>query len=192
MSDANNVTASKPKTGGAVYRAPIGTSLPKSVSVTLDPAFKSLGYIGEDGLTNANSPESDSVKAWGGDTVLSTQSEKPDTFQFKLIEALNMEVLKAVYGNENVSGALETGITVKANSKEQESCIWVVEMIMKNNVAKRIVVPNASVTEVSDVEYGDEDAVGYETTISAVPDEEGNTHYEYIMKSVASTTGAKA
>lgn len=182
MSDANNVTASKPKTGGAVYRAPLGTSLPESVDAQLDPAFKALGYIGEDGLTNANSPESDTVKAWGGDTVLSTQTEKPDTFQFKLIEALNVEVLKTVYGNANVSGTLDTGITVKANSQEQEPCIWVIEMIMKNNVAKRIVVPNASITEVSDVEYGDEDAVGYETTISAVPDESGNTHYEYIKK----------
>ena len=68
MADAKLVTVSKPKVGGAVWRAPLGTTLPTDATTALDKAFKSLGYISEDGMTNANSPESDSIKAWGGDT----------------------------------------------------------------------------------------------------------------------------
>lgn len=188
--NAQYVTTGKPKKGGSAYRAPLGSKLPVSATEALDPAFKSLGYISVDGLTNANSPASDKIKAWGGDTVLNFQTEKPDTFKFNMIEALNLEVLKAVYGDDNVSGDLTAGIHVKANSTEQVECCWVFDMVMKGNVAKRIVVPCASVTAVEEIVYKDNGAVGYNTTISAVPDEGGDTHHEYMIASTATAAAA--
>lgn len=177
-----NVSAGKPKIGGAIFTASLGTVLPKDAETKLNDAFKEIGYLSEDGLVNSNSPESDELKAWGGDTVLTPQKSRTDSFKFTLIEALNTDVLKVVYGDENVSGNLDNGITVKANSKEQEERAFVFDMILRENVLKRIVVPSAKVTEVGDVTYKDNSAIGYATTIKASPDTDGNSHYEYLKK----------
>ena len=179
--DASKVSTGKPKKAGAIYRAPKGTTLPTNASDTLDNAFVGLGYCSEDGLVNANSAENESVKAWGGDTVLYFQSGKDDTFAFTLIEALNANVLKTVYGDDNVTVDGTTGdIAIQANSDEQMENSYVIDMIMTNGALKRVVIPAGKVTEVGEITYKDDEAVGYETTLACTPDSAGNTHYEYI------------
>lgn len=185
-----HVTVGKPKVGGAIFWAPLGTELPTDATTALNTAFANLGYISEDGVVNSNSPESDDIKAWGGSTVLTTQTGKTDTFQFTLIEALSVAPLRLVYGVANVTGDLSTGITIKANDTQQDSGCLVIDMIMRGGVLKRIVLPSAAVSEVGDISYTDSDAVGYQTTLTASPDTTGNTHYEYIVDPAAAEAAA--
>ena len=182
---AGNVSAGKPNLGGAVYRAVSGTTPPTDATTTLAAAFKALGYCSEDGVVNSNSPSTTNIKAWGGDTVLTIQEEKEDTFQLTLIEVLNTEVLKTVYGSANITGALNTGLTVKANSKEAEEGVWAIDMVLNSNTVKRVVIPKGKITEIGDISYTDSDAIGYEITITAIPDSNGNTHYEYIKQTAS-------
>jgi len=178
---ANNVTTGKPGVSGAIYRAVNPANLPTDATTAMSTLadFKHLGYVSEDGVTNSNSPESDNIKAWGGDTVLSVQTGKDDSFQFMLLESLDENVLKAVYGDNNVAVS-DGAITITANSDDQVEASWVIDMAVKGGKKKRIVIPSAKITEVGDIAYKDNEAVGYDLTITAVPDGAGNTHYEYI------------
>lgn len=185
--DVKNVTSAQPDIAGAIYRAPLGTVAPNNAYSDLDPAFKNLGYVSDDGLTNSNSPETETKKAWGGATILTSQTGRPDTLKYKLVEALNVDVLKSVYGDNAVTGELETGITVDANNKQLPGSCYVVDMVLKDDSLKRIVIPNATLTSLGDVVYKDGEIVGYEVTLTALPDETGSTHKEYII----SAEGAK-
>lgn len=184
--NATNVTVGKPKVGGAVHFAPLGTTLPISATEALNAAFVDLGYVSEDGLTNNNSPESDTVKAWGGDTVLTLQTDRPDTFALTLIESLNTDVLETIYGANNVTVDGSGNITIKATAGETPSGVWVFDMILKGGRAKRIVVPNGTISELGEITYKDDEAVGYNVTITDVPDANSVYHYEYITATAPS------
>ena len=184
--NAQNVSAAKPKIGGAIYAAKIGTTLPTTIDEDLAAAFKSLGYISADGLTNSTNIESTKEKAWGGDTVLVIQTSKDDSFKFKLMETLNTDVIAAVYGSDNVDGTLLTGIDINVSNADVEEMSWVVDMVLRDNTKKRVVIPAAKISAIEDIVYSDNASIGYSITIDCTPDTNGNTHYEYIKKAQVS------
>ena len=179
MSNAANVTTGKRRTDGGIYFAPAGTTLPTNATTTLATAFKNLGYVSEDGVTNSLSKDVTEIKEWGGDTVDTVLTAQTDTFQFTLIESLNTDTLKAIYGDANVTES-SGAITVTVKAAEAPSGVWVIDMIQKGNKLKRIVIPNGKVSELGDVVYKADEAVGYDVTVAANLDSSGNTHYEYI------------
>ena len=181
METVKNVSAAKPKTGGAIWIAPEGSTLPTDASTELDVAFKCLGFISDDGLTNSNAPEADDIKAWGGKTVYTVQTDRPDTFQSTLIESMNEDVLKFGYGDANVTVS-DGKVTVKAGSSDLGTHAFVIEVAMANGAMKRIVIPMGKLTDLGDISYKDDELVGYEVTITALPDNAGYNHYEYITK----------
>ena len=146
-----NVTTGRPKTAGSVYRAPAGTAVPTDATTELAVAFKAMGYISEDGVANGRSADTETIREWGGDAVYESEDNVQDTFKFKMIETLNPEVLKGVHNDANVSGTLAAGITVKVNGDEHESAAWVIDMIMRGGVLKRICIPDAKISEISDI-----------------------------------------
>lgn len=182
MANAQNVSAAKPPIAGAIFVGAAGATLPTDTESALT-GFKDLGYVSADGITNGTNIESNDTKAWGGDTVLTTITSKDDTFKFNLIETLREDVLKFVYGDNNVSGTIATGLAIQVSSEDVPEVSLVIDMLLRNNTKKRICIPYAKISNVEDIVYKDSDATGFNTTLKCTPDATGHTHYEYIKSS---------
>lgn len=185
---ATNVSTSSPKVTGAVYYAPLGTTLPTDAKTALDAAFKGVGYISEEGVTRSQSRSSNDIKEWGGGVVTTVQTEYKESFKFKMIETLSDIVQKAVYGEKNVTGKLDgasTSMMVKHNALEPVANAWVIDTVMLDGTLSRIVVPNAKITELGDLAYKKDSAIGYDATLSAMLDANGNTSYDYYQAPTA-------
>lgn len=183
QNNTNLVTVGKAASTGAVFSAPAGTALPTDATNNKNEAFVNLGFVGDGGLTNTVETDTEDIKAWGGDTVLTVRTSRKETFGFTLIQSLDADVLKEVYGQGNVTASGEA-ITVKHNATPLGRRSWCFEMLMTGDRRKRIVVPDGEITEVGDVSYVDGEPVGFEVTLSAFPDADGNTAYEYISAAV--------
>ncbi len=186
MNDADNVSFGKPKSTGAVFVAPAGTALPTNAHVALNAAFEGLGYVSEDGLVNGVETDTEEVNAWGGDLVLVGQTTFKEMFTVNLIET-NENALKVYYGEDNVVVEGNGSITVTQTNEMLPRVSVVFELVMTGGRIRRIVVPNAQIADRSgEITYVDGEAVAYPAVFVAYPDENGDTHKEYIATALSS------
>ena len=187
------VSAAKPGVGGAIWMAPLGTAMPASASAPLSEAFESLGYLSEDGLKHNVNMTSQQTKAWGGDVVLSSQTDKNHTYTFSALEALNSVVMKAVYGAANVSGTLAAGLTTKLNSDELVESTWVFDEILRNGVLKRTVIARGKITTIAEITDSDSNPIAYNITLQAMPDTalSGDAAHEMYIDPSQATSGVE-
>ncbi len=181
----------KPLATGGVLRDPANTAVLPTDSKTVLPAgFIALGYIGEDGVEETVDRSTDKIKAWGGDVVKVVQTDFSVTYGFTFYESASADVLKAVYGDANVTTTPATTTSgteqaVKINSTTLPNSRWVFE-IKDGDARIRIVVPIGRITAVGAVTYNDGSVVGYPVTIEAFPDASGNQAYKYLNDGVKS------
>ena len=177
---AKYVSTGKPNISGAVFVAPMGTELPDDATTELSSAYTCLGFVSEDGLENQNELDSGEIKAWGGVTVYRPLNGLTDNFVLKLIESENVDVLKTVYGDNNVTVDESGTIKIEIKAEEPQEKIWIFDLALRGGRAKRLIVPDGAITSRDAVTYNDSDAVAYGITVSAYPDSAGNTHHEYL------------
>ena len=180
---AANVVAGTPLATGGILIGSLTASAPTTAVSTLT-GFSAAGYIGEDGITEANERSTDRIRAWGGDTVKVVQTEHNVTYQFTFLETLNADVLKAVYGEGNVTTTAATPTTgtlheVAVNAATLPHKSYVFEV--KDGTAKiRIYVPDGQITEVGEITYSDSEVVGYQVTVEAFADPDGNKAIKFL------------
>lgn len=191
--NANKVFVGKPLVSGGIYAAPIGTTLPTDAAAPLDAAFEAVGYVTDDGLTKSVKRDTNTILAWGGDTIAITQKAFTAEFKFKMAEYLGAVPQTLLYGSDNVDLTTTTGedtLAVSVTSAPPPHNSWVVEM--KQGTGKvRLVIPDAVISDTGDVVYKDDEVASLDVTATAFVDSTSHFWYEY-MTSPAAPAGTEA
>ena len=170
---------------GAIKNAPLGTTLPTLSSITtsgvsLDNAFTGDEYVSEDGLTLTPAMSTTDIKDWSGATVRKVLESFDGTLSWTMIST-NASALGIAFGADHVTtqaAAAAHGAQIRAElgAHIPEARSWV--FLMKDGDARIvIVVPNGQVTEVGEVTFASNAAVGWNVTLSCYPDESGECIY---------------
>ncbi len=180
---AKNVVFSKPKATGTVWSAPEGTALPTDAASALDEAFTSQGYISEDGVEEAHSLNSETVKDYGKTTVLVIDGGDDVTFAWTPIEYTNPAVQSDMFGADHVetdeSGALAS---VKITDDPKDVRPYVLEHVLSNGIIERDVIPRGKVTGIDTNTYSAGAALGPKVTVTPMADDDGVKVYKYFAK----------
>ena len=173
------------KTTGAIKHAPLGTAIPNlsditKSSVALNQAFTGNEYVSEDGLTLTPSMSTTDIKDWSGATVRKVLESFDGTLTWTMIST-NKEALSVAFGSDNVTYVTannthgnQTQATLGAYLPEEQA--WV--FLMKDGDARIVIaVPDGQITEVGEVNFVSNAAVGWNVTLSCYPDSSGNCIY---------------
>lgn len=184
MATANNsanVSVGKPKAGGAVYWAPIGTTVPTDASTALDAAFLNVGFVSDAGVTISTSVESSSHKAWGGVEVANDVTGFSETTSFEMLEK-SVNAMKLAFGAAAVTATGEEVTAVKHTVEAfKTEAVLVVETLINSTEIRRTVVARAKLIERGDVTYSDGDLVMYPVTFANL-DADGAASVDYYAK----------
>lgn len=187
----SNVAIGKPKqVSGVVYIAPKGTTLPTDATAALDPAFVSIGMLSDDGIENEPSIDTTDVTEMGGTNALTVVSGYSETLAFTMIET-TAAGLKLLYGDGSVTGTDSTTLTAKHTQPDSTGKVVVCEILMAGwDHVKRLVVPDATVSDRDSITYAASDAVGYGVTLACNADADGVTMTEYVAPITTTSTSA--
>lgn len=179
--DSTMVSLGKFKVGGYAYWAPAGTTLPTDSATALPATFKLLGYLSEDGLTNATDTDTTEIKDANGTTVMKIITSYAESYQFALLEVLRAEAAKMRYNTDAVTGT-DKSMTIKHQMPSDEDFVLVFEIAMSGDVKDRLVIGNGTRAEFGDRQVHAGDAQVYDVTVSANDMGNGVTAIEYIGK----------
>lgn len=159
---------------GVVRFAPAGTAIPTTLAGAVDAAYKDVGYLSEDGITESISTDTNEIKAWqNGDIVRRVQTGHGVSYQLTMLETVEAS-LELFYGNFNDVSDSSTITGAQAFRGR-----WVID-VDDGADDLRIVIPDGQIVEKGDVTYSSGDPVSYPITIAAYPDATGVKVYKYF------------
>lgn len=165
---------------GAVYRAPLGTTLPANADALVGVAFKGHGYISQDGVTETIDEQTTDIIAWqNSDLVRKVMTSQDVVYAFAGIES-NPTMLETYYGNY-AAGAIEI------RGKQGIRGTWVLDFLDGDNKHVRVCIPDGQVTSRGGVTRNAQGAFEYGVEITCYPNASGVKAYLYVDDTVTSS-----
>lgn len=176
---------------GGVRMGPLTAALPTDATTAYAAEWIALGLVGNDGVTPGGERSLEDVLDWNGDVVMNLQSQHSVSFSFGLMEVLNTDVQKAVYGDQNVTETAATTtsgklISVTETGDPLEHRRFGIDLkYLKNKT--RLVLPYAKITTIEEAAYTVGAPRMFTATVSAYKDENGVKVYRYLDDGTFST-----
>ena len=179
-----SVASAKPKAGGGIYYAPLGTTLPTDATTALDTAFKALGPISEDGVQPSRETSIEKVKEWDGSTLAALLTDESRTFDVTFYGVFDQDVQTFLHGSANVTATAEVPDTTAASlavldkGGKPGNVVLVLEMQYQGKPMRKV-VPVADYSVTGENPYAGSGLMGYTVTVEALKDSSGVRVYEY-------------
>lgn len=167
--DPNQVTVGTAD-GPGLWIAPPGTAFPAALAAfSTIPAWKSLGYASDDGVTIGGDTTTEAITPWQSKTPIRTLvTEKTETIQFVLWQ-LNQDTL-SVYFDTTVPAPAAGVINFNVRS-DSAPLLWAVAVDVKDGVNQfRVGFPRASLESTGDMTITKSTVVPLDITLSALDD----------------------
>ena len=158
---------------GEVYFAPLGSTAPTNSTTALNVAFKGLGYLSEDGITEKWDDSVDTIVAWqSATTVRSATTKSTLSLGFTMIES-NGYVLQNFHRGSTMTESPAGNFVLNVKPITADPKMWVLHVIDGTKLI-RILVGNGEITERGEVVYKNGQPIGYPVTLMGYPDASGN------------------
>lgn len=167
------------KVTGAIFVAATSVALPTNATTELT-GYKCLGFTSDAGVTLTESSSTKSLRVWEGlNEVRTVKYERTEQVKFTPVQ-LNADVLKAIWGEDNVTVDASTGtISAAHHGGTIEPIHLVIEMVPYAGAVQRL-CGKAQLTEIGDATYNGQDYEGRELTFNCLAGNDGATLHEYI------------
>lgn len=174
---ATNAELARLGVTGALYVAPLGTVAPTDLSAW-GAGWVDLGYISDDGVTEAVSEDRQDFTPWQESTPIRTDvTGSTLTFHATLWESKAATI--SLYYRVSEADMTTTGSAPdqvvsfsQAGKPARDVRAFGIDVV-DGTYHRRIVLPYAEVTERGDITYKSDTLIGYEVTITAYPGSDG-------------------
>ena len=189
---ANVLTGAPDAVSGYFFAGPVMTTeaeFPTDATSALPVSLKSLGYVGEDGVSKTVNRSTEQIRDWNLDLVAVVTSEHSVQLQATFLESANAEVLKIIAGDDNVIvDAVAGTVHVKETADDLPHRAVAFEIKGNGDTSARVFSADSQASAIGDVTFAKAGIISYQVTFECYADVSGAKLHTFFDTAVTPVT----